>query len=278
MLVFLDKIGPTGDSLTVFLAKRRKKNFQTEPKTRMSGTDVEKLLQQFGFEMSAEVERIDFYDEKKPYYEFSNFYRPEKPLVYDGKEYQTSEHLYQCLKYKGPRASAADLAYAEVVRTAKSPSQCKLLAAQRVGGGYAWRVALNPTIQKSLDDGVKMRTDWDAVKVEQMEVVVMTKFEQDAHCRALLLSTGDKLLAEHTDRDGFWGTGGSARKGENHLGRVLMRVRERLRCREKEVKKEKAAEEVKKDDGETSKKRVSAEKADEEEEGALKAKKNKVCV
>lgn len=203
-------------------------------------------------EKEKEQEKIDFYDEKKPYYEFSNFYRTAKPLLHDGKEYQTSEHLYQAKKFLGPHASAASLAYAEVVRTAKSPSQCKLLAAQRIGGGYAWRTALNPTIQQSLDNGVKMRADWDAVKVEQMEEVVMLKFEQDAHCRNLLLSTGEKLLAEHTERDPFWGTGGAARKGENHLGRVLMRVRERLREKEKQRKTEK---------------RSAAEACDERDEG-----------
>ncbi len=223
--------------------------------------------------MSTDI--IDFYDEKLPFYEFSNFYRPVCPLMHEGKSYQTSEHLYQSLKFRGPNATSKDLQYAEVVRNAKSPTQCKLLAAQHVGGGYDWRTALNPTIQKSIDEGVKIRADWEEVKFKIMEGVLMVKFTQNSFCRDKLLSTGDKTLCEHTERDSVWGTGGSRRHGQNQLGKALMRVRTVLRAKkeeeEKKIDKKRKVEE-KEEEGEVKEKEEEEEEKegiDEEEEKAL---------
>jgi hypothetical protein len=53
------------------------------------------------------------------------------------------------------------------------------------------------------------------------------KFTQHPHLRALLLSTGDALLVEHTENDSCWGDGGDG-SGKNRLGQILMRVRDEL--------------------------------------------------
>jgi predicted NAD-dependent protein-ADP-ribosyltransferase YbiA (DUF1768 family) len=39
---------------------------------------------------------IKFYDKADPYYEFTNF--SDHPIRYGGKDYPTSEHLFQSLK------------------------------------------------------------------------------------------------------------------------------------------------------------------------------------
>lgn len=43
--------------------------------------------------------------------------------------------------------------------------------------------------------------------------------------KQLLVSTGDRYIAEHTHRDHFWADGGDG-TGENWLGRILMALRE----------------------------------------------------
>ena len=45
---------------------------------------------------------------------------------------------------------------------------------------------------------------------------------------ALLLSTGDAKLVEHTENDSYWGDGGDG-SGRNMLGQILMQIRTELR-------------------------------------------------
>ena len=68
---------------------------------------------------------------------------------------------------------------------------------------------------------------------------VMAKFSQNADLKQLLLNTGDAILAECAVKDLIWGIGLSMKdpnrfdmnkwRGENLLGKVLMKVREILR-------------------------------------------------
>lgn len=74
----------------------------------------------------------------------------------------------------------------------------------------------------------KLRRDWESVKVGIMRAAVLAKFSQYEELRALLLSTGEARLVEHTENDDYWGDGGDGR-GKNMLGRILMQVRESLR-------------------------------------------------
>jgi predicted NAD-dependent protein-ADP-ribosyltransferase YbiA (DUF1768 family) len=59
---------------------------------------------------------------------------------------------------------------------------------------------------------------------------VLHKFGLDSRLRELLLSTGDRVIIEHTDRDSYWGDGGahSWRPGQpgNKLGQILYEVSE----------------------------------------------------
>jgi ribA/ribD-fused uncharacterized protein len=61
-----------------------------------------------------------------------------------------------------------------------------------------------------------------------MEQALLLKFWQHHDLLALLLSTGDKLLVEHTEKDKYWGDNGDG-TGANRLGLLLMKVRARLR-------------------------------------------------
>lgn len=76
---------------------------------------------------------------------------------------------------------------------------------------------------KKLGRQVKIRSDWESVKISVMKELLVQKFS-DGHLRQLLLDTGDSQLVEGNDwSDTFWGKCGN--KGHNHLGRLLMEVR-----------------------------------------------------
>ena len=90
----------------------------------------------------------------------------------------------------------------------------------------------NPAEVKKLGSKIKLRTGWDEKKLEVMNWGVRQKFK-DETLSEMLLSTGDQELIEGTWwHDKFWGIcicTKCANKGENHLGKILMEVREELK-------------------------------------------------
>jgi N-glycosidase YbiA len=141
---------------------------------------------------------VKFYSVSDDFGEFSNF--AEYPISIDGTLWPTSEHYFQAQKFD-------DAGYRQKIRKANSP----ILAASL-----------------GRDRRKKLRRDWESVKVGVMRTAVMAKFAQHEDLRALLLSTGDAKLVEHTENDDYWGDGGDS-SGKNMLGRILMQVRESLR-------------------------------------------------
>lgn len=75
----------------------------------------------------------------------------------------------------------------------------------------------------------KVRKDWicQGYNKKAMYFVVREKFK-DAELKKKLLETGDSNLNEHTEKDKFWGDGGSEGKGKNMLGKILMEIREEI--------------------------------------------------
>lgn len=141
---------------------------------------------------------INFYSVSDEYGEFSNF--APFPIRVDGERWPTSEHYFQAQKFD-------DAAYRQTIQRAKTP-----MLAARLGR----------------DRKHKLRRDWESVKVSVMRAAVLAKFTQHDELRALLLSTGESKLVEHTENDGYWGDGGDG-SGKNMLGRILMEIRARLR-------------------------------------------------
>ena len=75
---------------------------------------------------------------------------------------------------------------------------------------------------------IKIRSDWEDDKLNVMYRILRSKFTQDSGLKFKLLSTGDAYLEETNYwHDTFWGVYNG--KGENHLGRLLMVVRDELR-------------------------------------------------
>lgn len=90
-----------------------------------------------------------------------------------------------------------------------------------------------PAAAKKLGKTIPLRPDWEAIRLEVMEYLLRQKFSRP-ELRELLLATGDTpLVEENLWHDNFWGNC-VCRKctvipGQNHLGRLLMQVRDELR-------------------------------------------------
>lgn len=147
-----------------------------------------------------EIMPIYFYSSSKEYFAFSNF--AHAPFIYDGKQYETVEAFFQSMKFTDTYP-----AYAERIRKASSPGQAK-----RLGG----------------DRNYPIRPDWNKVRLDVMWAAISCKFRQNEHLKEVLLSTSERQLCENSPGDTFWGIG-KFRDGENHLGQLLMKLRQLLR-------------------------------------------------
>ncbi|KDR68589.1 hypothetical protein GALMADRAFT_78449 [Galerina marginata CBS 339.88] len=145
--------------------------------------------------------RILFYHKHDPHYGFTNF--SAHPVIYNGKKYPTSEHLFQSFKFQQHRPNLA-----EHIRTCSERPSVAFSEARR----------FQPEV----------RPDWKQVNIEKMDQTLFHKFTQHADLQAELLATGDAELIEDSDKDAFWGVGAD-RKGRNELGKCLERLRAKLR-------------------------------------------------
>jgi len=137
------------------------------------------------------------------YFFLSNFYPA--PVTYRGLTYKNNEAAFQAQKCMTEEEKIAFTEY--------EAAQAK---------GVERRVALRP--------------DWQEVKVDLMEEIVYAKFSQNEQLKQMLLATKEAVLKEgNTWNDVFWGVSLKTGRGENNLGKILMRVREKLR-RESELK------------------------------------------
>ena len=134
-------------------------------------------------------------DFRGEYFFLSNFYKT--PVTYDGLTYLNSEAAFQAQK-------------------------CLTLA------GKQRFTDLEPSAAKSLGKRVYLRSDWEQVKVQLMYEVVLAKFKQNSTLAERLIATGDAHLEEGNNwGDKTWGTVNGV--GENHLGKILMRIRDELK-------------------------------------------------
>lgn len=141
---------------------------------------------------------------------FSNFYPA--IVVFENEDYPTAEHAFQAAKTLDP-----------IVR-------------RRISR------AATPGIAKRIGQSVELRPMWDDIKLDVMKMILRSKFE-DSELREDLLATGDAVLIEgNTWGDRFWGAcigpdatlprwddGSGYIYGENHLGHLLMELRDELR-------------------------------------------------
>jgi ribA/ribD-fused uncharacterized protein len=115
-------------------------------------------------------------------------------VVLDGVTYPTVEHAYVAAKTLDPARRA------EIAATAK------------------------PGDVKRLGRKLKLRGDWDEIKLSVMEDLVRQKFAHPELRRALSATGNEDLVEGNSWGDTFWGVCRGV--GQNHLGRILMRVRD----------------------------------------------------
>jgi ribA/ribD-fused uncharacterized protein len=112
----------------------------------------------------------------------------------DGTIYHSIEHAFQAAKTLDPDERFE-------IYKAPSPGQAKKLGRQ-----------------------VRLRSDWETVKLEVMEYLLVQKFKQGSPLAKLLVETGDSQLVEgNTWGDTYWGVCNGI--GENNLGKLLMKIR-----------------------------------------------------
>lgn len=84
---------------------------------------------------------------------------------------------------------------------------------------------ISPVSAKKLGRELTMRDDWEDIKLSAMDEILTAKFKNKSLLKKLL-STGQVILVEKNYwRDYYWGVCNG--KGENHLGKILMGIRER---------------------------------------------------
>jgi len=85
--------------------------------------------------------------------------------------------------------------------------------------------AATPVAAKKLGRGVTLRLGWDYMRVDVMDLLVNLKFFTYPGLMKKLVATGDEEIIEgNTWGDTFWGVCNDV--GENHLGKILISVRQ----------------------------------------------------
>eukprot|EP01118_Nematostelium_gracile_P014153 TRINITY_DN5465_c0_g1_i1.p1 TRINITY_DN5465_c0_g1~~TRINITY_DN5465_c0_g1_i1.p1 ORF type:complete len:229 (-),score=66.62 TRINITY_DN5465_c0_g1_i1:12-698(-) len=168
----------------------------------------------------------------------SNFWAVDRPLMFEGKEYRTSEHLYQAMKYIAiGNPSPREREYGEKIRLVKTPYMSKIVANHWISGGYKWRLDLNKIIKEYQGYGVKLPELEEEEIVEIMRKTLRIKFTTNRQCKEFLLSTGQRELMEVNEEDDYWSIGTG--DGENMLGKLLQEIRKELQDQVKQQKQTK---------------------------------------
>jgi len=82
---------------------------------------------------------------------------------------------------------------------------------------------------KAAGKKIKLRPDWEARKVSIMEKILETKFAENPELAEKLIATkGSELLEGNIWNDAFWGVNEKTGKGQNMLGKTLMKLRDSL--------------------------------------------------
>jgi len=122
-------------------------------------------------------------------------------VEFEGVRYPSSEHAYQAAK-------TLDLAQREEIRVSGSPGNAKRLGTK-----------------------VTLRPDWEEIKLGVMEGVLVQKFSEETPLHEMLKETTGDLKEGNWWHDNFWGSCACEKcgdKGQNHLGKILMRIRSTL--------------------------------------------------
>jgi ribA/ribD-fused uncharacterized protein len=134
--------------------------------------------------------------------------------AFQGKYRFLSNFWPTVVHYDGLAFSSVEAAY----QAAKCPEAESRLAFQNIG----------PSEAKKLGRSIRLRSDWDEIKLRVMLDLLREKFgPSHEELREQLRNTGDAELVEGNYwGDRYWGVCNGT--GENHLGKLLMQVRQEI--------------------------------------------------
>jgi N-glycosidase YbiA len=134
-----------------------------------------------------------------PYDPFNNW----SPHAVDlwGKRFPSAEHAYQYKKYVD-----FDKDIAEKILESPSP----------------WAA-----FQIARENDSKVDTSWHNQKLKIMYEIIKAKVTQNEDVLQQLEKSDGKKIVENSPWDSFWGVGKDG-KGENHLGKIWMKIREEI--------------------------------------------------
>lgn len=127
-------------------------------------------------------------------YRFLSNFVPASVML-DGVKYATVEHAFQAAK-------TLDLKERELFQN------------------------INPAEAKKRGKQVKIREDWEQVKISVMRDLLVQKFSKPTYQSKLLATKGQQLIEGNYWGDVFWGV--CRGEGQNHLGKLLMEIRDSL--------------------------------------------------
>ena len=153
--------------------------------------------------------------------------KPQKIESFTGENRFLSNFWPAQVKFDGEMYPSTEQAY-------KAAKTLNKEARDKIRGFIPNKRELEEQIREVLDDAI-IRPDWtDDMRLQVMESLLNQKFDgRDSDIQKKLLDTGDiELMEGNTWGDTFFGVCNGV--GENHLGRILMRVRDSLRKKESE--------------------------------------------
>lgn len=121
-------------------------------------------------------------------------------IMYDGMKFTSNEAFFQAMK-----------------------TQNKTVRKQFEG--------ISPAAAKKLGRTIKLRPDWESIKLQVMEHGLRKKFDPATNIDLViaLVNTGnDELVESNYWHDNYWGSCTCSKcgnKGQNNLGKLLMKIR-----------------------------------------------------
>ena len=144
-------------------------------------------------------------------------------------EYYFLSNMYPCtIKYNGHTFTCVESAFQAQKNPARAPEF----------------EALNGYDAKRLGRKVKMRADWESVKLDIMKEILKIKFS-DTTLANKLKSVKEPIVEENTWNDTFWGV--CEGRGMNHLGMILEDIKKDLLKRERKTNLSMMLDDIEKD-------------------------------
>lgn len=131
---------------------------------------------------------------------FSNMRRMDDPICYEGNNYWTVENYYQAMKIRDE-----DFKMRPIIAT------------------------MNPFQAKTFLRKQNIIPDWDRIKLRIMEYALRHKFQPHTSWGKKLIAFEKPIIEHNNWSDVYWGVNIFTGEGENHLGKLLEKIRDDIR-------------------------------------------------